>query len=92
MTIPIPRFRGKAIEKKGGWGWEFIVSFLGSDDGECFATKDVFKTKNEALADMKLVMKSTIQFLSEHIPEINPETYIDMKTNSTRRWDKSDEH
>ena len=90
MSIPI-RFQGRSIETEGGWSWELMVSMLGDDNGECFATKNIFKTKDEAIVDLKAAIQSAIKCLSENMPQINPDNYIDMKTNSIRRWDKKDE-
>lgn len=93
MSYFIPRFQGRAIEKDGGWTFEFIVSMLGDDEhGEMFGCKIIYPTRDEAIEALKAAIQSAIKRLSENMPEVNPETYIDMKTNATRRWDKKDEN
>ena len=93
MSMPIPRFRGKTFEKDGGWTFEFMISLLGDDDGVVYACELIFKTKDEALTNLKLTIQDAIKQLKDKAPEmgIDAETYIDMKTNSTRRWDRKDE-
>ena len=93
MTYPIPRFQGRAFEKDGAWSWEFHVSMLGDDEGSLFSTKLTFSTKDEAVANLRLAISDAIKTLADEFPEmgINSENYIDMKTNTTRRWDKKDE-
>jgi len=93
MSYFIPRFQGRAFEKDGGWTFEFIVSMLGDDEnGELFGCKIIYPTKDEAIKHLKETIQSAIKMLSKEMPEVNPETYVDMKTNSTRRWDQKDEN
>jgi hypothetical protein len=91
----IPRFQGKAIKVKGGWTWECFVTTLGSgDEFFGFNSKQIFKTKQEAIDDLKEAIQDAIKQLAVNMPGsgISLNQYIDMKTNKTRLWDKSDEH
>lgn len=91
--MPIPRFQGRTFEKDGGWVFEFHVSMLGDDNGDLYSCTIVYPTKKEAIFNLKIAIADAIKILSEEFPDmgINAETYIDMKTNSTRRWDCKDE-
>jgi len=90
----MPRFRGKTLEVEGGWQWEMLISLLGEPDGHHFICNTIFKTKDEAIINMKKYIQEIIEYLSKEAPElnINATTFIDMKTDTTRHWDKSDEH
>ncbi len=94
MSFPIPRFQGNAIETDGGWTFEFFVSMLGEEEGQLFQCKKIFTTKEEAIKELKIAIKDAIKDLSAKLPQlgIKDNEYIDMKTNSTRLWDKKDEH
>jgi hypothetical protein len=97
MTIPfpIPRYRGIAFEVDNKWKYKFRVTLLGDDDEfHEFVSKDLFKSKEEAIDALNIEIQRAIKVLHEEHPElkINPDNYIDMKTNKTRRWDKKDEH
>lgn len=93
MSIKIPRFQGRTFEKDGRWTWKFRLSILGEDEEISFGTKLNFTTKEEATVDLKSVIAHAMKFFSDEFPEmrINSEKYFDLKTNSTRRWDKKDE-
>ncbi|HLX54455.1 MAG TPA: hypothetical protein VKR58_10965 [Aquella sp.] len=84
----IPRFTGRAIEKNDGWSFEFMVSMLGDEDGIMFAGNKIYKTKDEALKHLKVAIQDAIKEIAKEFPQfnINPDKYIDMKTNATRKW------
>ena len=92
MNIPLPRFRGRAIKCKRGWSFEFDVSMLGDSD-KClvFGNFAAYKTREEAVEALKIEIQNAIKTLAEEMPEIKTDTYVDMKTNMTRRWDRKDE-
>ena len=92
--IPIPRFQGSAIEKDGGWSFEFIVSMLGDEEGQLFSSSKIFKTREEAIKNLNLAIQDAIKTLAKELPHlgINSNEYVDMKTNATRQWSKKDEH
>jgi hypothetical protein len=94
MTIPIPRIQGRAIEKDGGWTFEFIFSFLGEETGDMYGCNTIYSTKDEAIKHLKKAVQDCIKCFAECFPDLNvcDRTYIDMKTNATRRWDKKDEN
>lgn len=90
----IPRFQGKAYEVEGGWQYDLYVSIMG--EGEPFVTvtsKYIFKTREEALADMRIGIKDICQELAKLYSDmISHMEFVDMQTNETRKWDKTDEH
>lgn len=93
MTITIPRFQGNAIEKNGGWTFEFIISMLGEEKGILYGCHNIYATKYEAIKHLKIAIQDIIKHLSENLPYlgISEDYYIDIKTNATRRWDKKDQ-
>ena len=94
MSIPIPRFSGRAIKVGKKWKWEFIVSMLGEEEGQLFGSTKSFNTKEEAIVSLRAAIQDGIKHLAAQIPDmgISTDNYIDMKTNSTRRWDGGNEH
>jgi hypothetical protein len=89
----MPRLRGNAIEVEGGWGWQFCVTFMGDgDEGLTIESKEVFKTKDVAIADMKRAIKEACDAIQESAQGHATGEYIDMKTNKLRKWDGSSEH
>ncbi len=94
MTIPIPRIQGRAIEKDGGWTFEFIFSFLGDENGDMYECNKIYPTKDEAIKNLKIAVQDCIKCFADCFPELNVDdgTYIDMKTNATMQWDKKDQH
>ena len=94
MTYPIPRIQGRAIEKDGGWSFEFLVSFLGSNEGYVFWSPSVYSTKEEAVLHLKKACQDVIKCFADCYPDldIDAASYIDVKTNEKRRWDKKDEN
>lgn len=94
MSIPIPRFSGRAFEEGDRWKWEFCISMLGDDRGDMYGSRHSYATKEDAVKALKLAIQDAISLLAKDFPEmnINAGQYIDMKTNQTRRWDGRDEH
>lgn len=92
--LPIPRFTGSAYKEDDRWGWEFTVSLLGDDEGHSFGSKNTYPTREDAITALKAAIQDAIKHMAEEFPElgIQPENYIDMKTNRTRQWNKKDEH
>lgn len=90
----LPRFQGNAIKKDNGWGFEIFVSLLGEEEGQLFYSSDTYQTREEALKYLKLAIQDLINKISEEMPDlnINPNEYIDIKTNIKRKWNKKDEH
>ena len=90
-----PRFRGKIQEDASGYYWICLISVdIQSPEGEQYSTNTRFKSRDEAVDDLKDFIKKCITIFSEEFPElnINPETYYDLKNDATRPWDKSDEN
>jgi len=94
QMILMPRFRGSAIQQDDGWSWEMLVTFMGDgDEGNVFGSKKTFKTKKEAIIDLKKAIQDAIKVVKVSIGDaISDENYIDMNTNKIRRWDKKDEN
>lgn len=90
----IPRFRGKTFEKDGKWSFEILVTVLGSEEGHHFISDKKYDNKEQAIIAVNNCIKGMIEEISNEMPElnINPNEYIDMKTDEKRRWDKSNEH
>lgn len=94
MSIPIPRFRGNAIEKDGRWEWEMIMSFIGDgDNGVWICSKKSYIIKEKAIKAMMDAIREITDKITEEIGDgVKIKEYIDMKTNDIRSFDKSDEH
>lgn len=94
MNSFIPRFQGRAIEIDGGWTFELHVSMLGEEEGILYQGNKIYPRKDDAIEGIKIAIHNAIKSLAQDHPELNfnPDNYIDMKTNSTRRWDKKDEN
>lgn len=90
---PMPRFSGRAIRAEDGWYWEMIVSVLGEGGyGNIYTTKKRFKNKEECIEDLKAAIQYGCDEAQKAFGMDPSGEYIDMKTNETRRWDKSNEH
>lgn len=93
MTTIFPRFQGKTIETNGRWQWRLLVTLLGDgDDGIIIGSKIDYATKLEALKSMMIAIKETTDYLTDEMRIEKLDSYIDMKTNITKRFDKKDEH
>ncbi len=90
----IPRFRGRAFEVAGGWSFEVHVSLIGEETGDLFSCNKTYPTKESAIEGIQEFIKTSIKILSDEFPDlnINPNKYFDMKTDTKRTWDKTDEH
>lgn len=88
MNVLMPRFQGKATETPEGWYWEMHVSALGEPEGDLYKSNEFFKTKDACVAHLKKVIQDVIKDMADTYPEvgINPETYIDLQENATRKW------
>ncbi len=94
LSLPIPRFRGNAIEKNGKWGWEMLMSFMGDgDEGIVFHSTKDYLSKEESIKNMmKVVREVTDMMLNEMGSKEKIEEFIDMNTNEKKRFDRKDEH
>jgi hypothetical protein len=96
----MPRIRGKVgqiedgpSEIKGMYAFHIEIVQMGSNDviweGEFTDDKYLSKTKEEALRKLRFECQNVQRCLCEVVPEMLPDTYIDMKTNETRKWDEN---
>lgn len=89
----IPRIRGSAIQKDNGkWTFFLLVGMLGSDECDQYDFHFDFDTKEEAIKELQKAAQLACEAVEKKIDGKPSGKFIDMKTNSTRKWDKSDEH
>ena len=87
------RFTGRAFEIEGKWKWTMWVRILGSNEIiEEFESQDEYPTKQEAIAALYKFAKGCNEALAKTKPGIDPDLYIDLKTNELRKFDNSDRH
>ena len=84
----LPRISGSAVETDGGWKWEAIVSELGSDYGKGYSTKEVFKTKQEAINDLRNFAKFICDEFIKAVGGENNGKYFDLNSKESRKWDE----
>lgn len=86
-------FKGKAVKVDGGWGWEFYVDVLDEDHcHDVFSSVDFYPTKEQALREMKLVIKDAADKLAKKINSPPVTEFINMKTKLREKWDVGREH
>lgn len=89
----IPRVRGNAVQKENGkWSFMLVVGVMGNEDCDEYHFAIEFDTKEEALAELQRAARLICESFEQRITGKLSGKYIDMKTNSTRKWDKTDEH
>lgn len=94
----IPRIQGRVgqvedpPDLKGKWAFEITVTILGTDASDTFGPIGYWDTEATALQNLQDCVKMLVEkFEKDTTGNISGE-YFDMKTNSRRRWDKSDEN
>lgn len=60
-----------------------------NDEGFNFKANAIFPSKESAIDDMKIAIKSACDFIQEQVIGKVTGEYIDMKTNETMKWDKT---
>lgn len=89
----IPRIRGSAIQKENGkWTFFLLVGFMGKDECDEYNFDFDFDSKEQAIEELTKAAKLACEGFELSIDGKPSGKYIDLKTNSTRRWDKSDQH
>lgn len=89
----IPRIRGSAVQKENGkWTFFLLVGTLGHDEVDQYDFNFDFDTKEEAIAELQKAAQVACEAIETAVDGKPSGKFIDMKTNSTRRWDKIDQH
>jgi hypothetical protein len=89
----MPRISGNAVQKPNGkWTFELFVGFLGMEECDHYKFKMEYDTEKEALKELNKAAQLICEKFESLIDGKPSGEYIDLKTNSTRRWDKSDEN
>lgn len=87
----IPRIRGSAIQKENGkWTFFLLVGFMGKEECDEYNFNFDFDTKQEAINELQKAAQVACEAIEKAVDGKPSGKYIDMKTNSTRLWDKSD--
>ena len=94
----IPRIRGKVgqayepEEMKGKWFFELWMSELGKeDDSKSFGQFGPWNTEEEAHKELRKAAQLCCEVFEQKMDGKVSGKYIDMQSNLTRPWDKSDE-
>lgn len=94
----IPRIQGKVgqatapEEMKGKWFFEIWLTSIGGGEGESMGVFGPWASEAEAKAELQKAAQLAAQAAEKGLTGKISGQYIDMKTNSIRRWDKADEH
>lgn len=89
----IPRIRGSTVEKENGkWTFFLLVGFMGVEEADQYNFDFDFNTKEEAIAELLKAAQVASEAFEIAVDGKPSGKFIDMKTNSTRRWDKTDQH
>lgn len=87
----IPRIRGSAIQKENGkWTFFMLVGELGKEEHDEYNFDFDFDTKELAIEELKRAAQIACEAFEKGVDGKVSGNYIDMKTNSTRKWDKTD--
>lgn len=87
----IPRIRGSAIQKENGkWTFFLLVGVMGKEECDEYNFNFDFDTKQEAISELQQAAQVACEAIEKAVDGKPSGKYIDMKTNSTRLWDKSD--
>lgn len=89
----IPRIRGSAVQKDNGkWTFFLLVGMMGAEECDEYNFDFDFETKEEAIAELKRAAQVACEAVEIGIDGEPSGKYIDLKTNSTLKWDKTDQH
>lgn len=89
----IPRIRGSAIQKDNGkWTFFLFVGFMGQEECDEYNFDFDFETKEDAIEELKRAAQVACEAIEIGFDGEPSGKYIDLKTNSTRKWDKTDQH
>ena len=89
----VPRIRGSAVEKENGkWTFFLLIGFLGVEEVDEYNFNYDFNTKEEAIQELQKAAQVACEAFENAVDGKPSGSFIDMKTNSTRRWDKTDQH
>lgn len=91
MLPGLPRFRGLCFESDGGWKHQITFSLFGcSEEFEDinFICIEIFPTKEICLRALRAKIEKMIKDMAKKFPdwEIDPETFLDVKSNSKRKF------
>jgi hypothetical protein len=82
----LPRLSGRVLTlAEGKFTYEFFVGFLWHDEADHYTSKETFNTHDEA----KSKLMEVVEFISKTLAKefgADGEEYIDLKTNTTKRW------
>lgn len=85
----IPRIRGSAIKVGKKWSWEMFVGMMGSDEADLYTTKELYKTRKEAVSALRVACRTVCEAIETKVDGKPSGKFIDMKTNATRNWDEN---
>ncbi len=94
----IPRIQGKVgqatepEEMKGKWFFTMWLTEIGGGEGKSLGDFGPFETEALAKEELNRAAKLACETYEMFMDGKVSGKYIDMKSNTTRRWDKSDEH
>lgn len=76
----------------GKWFFEMWFTTIGGGDGDSLGIFGPWETEKEAQAELRRASQLACETVQEKIEGKPSGQYVDMKTNTVRRWDRSDEH
>lgn len=94
----IPRIQGKVgqatepEEMKGKWFFLLKVGALGHGEPEEFGPIGPWDSEEEAHKQLRHACRLLCEMFEKKIDGKVSGQYLDMKTNTMRRWDRKDEH
>ena len=93
----IPRIQGKVgratepEEMNGKYFFELFLNSIGGGEGESMGTFGPWDTEEEAHIELRKAAKLACEAIEKSMDGRPSGKYIDMKTNTVRKWDRSDE-
>lgn len=94
----IPRIQGKVgqatepPEVAGKWYFEMWLTSIGGGEGDSLGLFGPWETEEQAKVELRRASQMAVETIEEKMDGKKSGKYIDMKTNSVRRWDKGDEN
>lgn len=81
--LPIPRIRGKAIQKGLGWGFEIYVT-IGDDPNPIYLNSSddmIYISEEEAKRCLRIAAQEIADVITKDVYKQKPEGYLDLIKN-----------
>jgi hypothetical protein len=93
----LPRIQGKVGQAENGphpgkWYFEMWLTSIGGGEGQTLGLFGPWESEQEAKTELQRACKMAVEAIETKMGNGPSGKYIDMKTNTVRKWDRSDEN